>query len=323
MHILCISAYAEKVAFSAGIGNKSIESMPHGGRSRAAVRTAALFDQLVILPGDGAGDEVEMPPLRWKRAKSGLAHHTPQEPAVAHSLGREPALLQQFALAVDMCEAGHIVDACAHRDAVAVNGRQWDDIPRQTDALIREKGQDVDAILIFMGTNDFNAGVPTGEFFSEKREETEASTGMKNGDLRQMRLHRSFIMDGSTLAGRINIALSRLKDTYPDKQIVLITPVHRGYARFSDTNVQPDELWQNAAGQWFDEYVATVKKAGEIWSVPVVDLYSDSGYFPLSDAFTPYVHDKSTDRLHASDNGNRRFALTLLYRLLSLPCSLK
>ena len=222
-----------------------------------------------------------------------------------------------------MCEAGHIVDACAHRDAVAVNGRQWDDIPRQTDALIREKGQDVDAILIFMGTNDFNAGVPTGEFFSEKREETEASTGMKNGDLRQMRLHRSFIMDGSTLAGRINIALSRLKDTYPDKQIVLITPVHRGYARFSDTNVQPDELWQNAAGQWFDEYVATVKKAGEIWSVPVVDLYSDSGYFPLSDAFTPYVHDKSTDRLHASDNGNRRFALTLLYRLLSLPCSLK
>lgn len=205
----------------------------------------------------------------------------------------------------------------------AVNGREWNDIPRQTDALIREHGQDVDAVIIFMGTNDFNAGVPTGRFFSEKREETEASTGMKNGDLRQMRLHRSFVMDGSTLAGRINIALSRLKDTYPDKQIVLLTPVHRGYARFGDTNVQPDELWQNAAGQWFDEYVATVKKAGEIWSVPVVDLYSESGYFPLSDAFAPYVHDKATDRLHASDNGNRRLALTLLYRLFSLPCSLK
>ena len=48
--------------------------------------------------------------------------------------------------------------------AYAVNGMQWNDVPRQTDAIVKDHGQDVDGILIFMGTNDFNAGVacPSG-----------------------------------------------------------------------------------------------------------------------------------------------------------------
>ena len=36
----------------------------------------------------------------------------------------------------------------------AVSGRQWDDIPRQANKLKEEHGDDFDAILIFMGTND-------------------------------------------------------------------------------------------------------------------------------------------------------------------------
>ena len=36
----------------------------------------------------------------------------------------------------------------------AVSGRQWDDIPRQADKLQAEQGNNVDAILIFIGTND-------------------------------------------------------------------------------------------------------------------------------------------------------------------------
>ena len=35
-----------------------------------------------------------------------------------------------------------------------VSGRQWNDIPRQTAKLKEEHGDDVDAILIFCGTND-------------------------------------------------------------------------------------------------------------------------------------------------------------------------
>lgn len=48
-----------------------------------------------------------------------------------------------------------------------VSGRQWNDIPRQADKLKAEHGDDFDAILIFMGTNDFNNGVPVGEWYTE------------------------------------------------------------------------------------------------------------------------------------------------------------
>ena len=48
-----------------------------------------------------------------------------------------------------------------------VSGRQWNDIPRQTDKLKQEHGQEVDAILVFCGTNDYNNGVPMGQWWDE------------------------------------------------------------------------------------------------------------------------------------------------------------
>lgn len=44
-----------------------------------------------------------------------------------------------------------------------VSGRQWNDVPRQAEKLKKEHGNEVDAILVFMGTNDFNSGLPIGE----------------------------------------------------------------------------------------------------------------------------------------------------------------
>lgn len=38
-----------------------------------------------------------------------------------------------------------------------VSGWQWNSIQRQADKLKAEHGDEVDAILIFIGTNDFNA----------------------------------------------------------------------------------------------------------------------------------------------------------------------
>ena len=51
-----------------------------------------------------------------------------------------------------------------------ISGRQWNDIPNQTDKLQKEHGDTVDAILIFIGTNDFNDGVPIGEWYDIKEE---------------------------------------------------------------------------------------------------------------------------------------------------------
>ena len=55
-----------------------------------------------------------------------------------------------------------------------VSGQQWNDIPRQADMLKAEHGDSVDAIIIFMGTNDYNSGVPVGEWFTEKKEQVMA-----------------------------------------------------------------------------------------------------------------------------------------------------
>ena len=43
-----------------------------------------------------------------------------------------------------------------------ISGRQWNDVPRQAEQLMKEHGEEVDAIIVLMGTNDFNAGIPIG-----------------------------------------------------------------------------------------------------------------------------------------------------------------
>ena len=101
--------------------------------------------------------------------------------------------------------------------------------------------------------------------------------------------------------------MMQLRVYFPDKQIVLLTPIHRGYAAFSDTNIQPDESWQNICGEYFSAYVA----------VPVIDLNSVSGLDPI--AQPEYFHDEHTDLLHPNSRGQERIARTLVCQLAALP----
>ena len=129
-----------------------------------------------------------------------------------------------------------------------ISGRQWNDVPRQAEQLKKEHGGEVDAIVILMGTNDFNDGVPIGEWFTETEEQVMAARGQTQK--LEIRKKRTPIMDGSTYKGRINIGINRLKQLFPDKQIVLLTPLHRSLANFGETNVQPDENYQNSCGDY-------------------------------------------------------------------------
>lgn len=88
-------------------------------------------------------------------------------------------------------------------------------------------------------------------------------------------------MTKDTYKGRINIGLSKLKQLFPDKQIVLLTPLHRSLAEFGETNVQPDESYQNACGEYIDTYIQAVKEAGNVWGMPVIDLNAVSGMNPM------------------------------------------
>jgi len=194
-----------------------------------------------------------------------------------------------------------------------ISGNQWNGILKQAEKLNVERGQDIDAIIIFAGTNDYNHGIPIGEFFSETTKETN-----HNGN-KVMRKYRTPNFNDSTFCGRINKVMTFLKDRYPQQQIIIMTPVHRGFAGFSEKNVQPEESFANGQGLYLDAYVETLKKASSIWAVPLIDLYSISGLYPMSDSHVPYFRNGKTDRLHLNATGNLRLAKTIKYQLLSFP----
>lgn len=200
-----------------------------------------------------------------------------------------------------------------------ISGRQWNDVPRQAEQLKKEHGGEVDAIVILMGTNDFNDGVPIGEWFTETEEQVMAARGQTQK--LETRKKRTPIMDGSTYKGRINIGINRLKQLFPDKQIVLLTPLHRSLANFGETNVQPDENYQNSCGEYVDAYVQAVKEAGNVWGVPVIDFNAVTGLNPMVEEQLIYFYDAGYDRLHPSAKGQIRMARTLMYQLLALPAT--
>ncbi|MBQ9641339.1 MAG: SGNH/GDSL hydrolase family protein [Bacteroidaceae bacterium] len=200
-----------------------------------------------------------------------------------------------------------------------VSGRMWNDIPRQTDKLRQEHGDDVDAILIFCGTNDYNNGVPIGVWWDERV--TEVMYGHGSAKKLVKRRQRTPSMDPTTLKGRINIALDSLKRTFPTKQIVLLTPLHRSDFFLSETNWQCDESYTNQCGEYIDAYVEAIKEAANVWAVPVIDWNAASGLFPLQKEHGAYFHNAETDLLHPNDKGHERMARTLMYQLLTLPCT--
>ena len=64
--------------------------------------------------------------------------------------------------------------------------------------------------------------------------------------IRQPRRH--FAKNMGTFRGRINTVMEYLKHNFPNQQIVLMTPLHRGYANFGGSNVQPAECFPNVLG---------------------------------------------------------------------------
>lgn len=201
----------------------------------------------------------------------------------------------------------------------AVSGRQWDDIPRQADKLQAEHGDSVDAIIIFVGTNDYNHGVRLGEWYEEKDEQVMYGHGQPKKLVDRKRRYAS--MDKTTYRGRINIALDKVKRMYPEKQIVVLTPIHRAGFYANDKNWQCTEDYTNRSGIYLDEYINATKEAANVWAVPVIDMNAVSGLYPMMDEHVLYFKSGDSDRLHPNDRGHERMARTLMYQLLALPCT--
>ena len=198
----------------------------------------------------------------------------------------------------------------------AINGNQMDGLLKQAEFLLKERGQDIDAIMIFAGTNDYNSSIPLGNWFHEEIRNAPVAGGKT-----EARTYRSIEMTSKTFRGRINQLMDFLKTNFPGKQIIMLTPIHRAFATFGENNVQPEEGFSNERGLFLDSYVKVIKEAAEVWAVPVIDLNSLSGLYPVNDSYVQYFHDKNTDRLHPNADGHRRMALALKYQLLAFPAT--
>ena len=200
-----------------------------------------------------------------------------------------------------------------------ISGHTWRDIPGQLDRLQRDHGSDFDAITIMVGTNDYNEGIPIGQWYTERDTVVEAAYGQP-----KQAVHRTYrvpVFSDSTLCGRINTAMDKIKHMYPDKQVVLLTPIHRAFFDGGNRNLQPSEDIRNRGDLYQEPYVQCIKEAANIWAVPVVDTNALTGFYPLING-TVYYHN-SSDLLHPNDEGHLRLAHTLYWQLLMLPCRFK
>ncbi len=201
--------------------------------------------------------------------------------------------------------------------AFGVNGHQWNGVSWQSEKMFKEMGDDVDAIFIFIGTNDYASGVPLGKWYDE--EEGKINWWGKERTLKKRTLNK----DAATVRGRINIALEKIKKRYPTAQVILMTPIRRGNFVAGPTNVQPPENWSNTLGLHIEDYVDCVKEAAQIWSCPLIDLFSESGLLPCHDEFVPYFRNAKVDRLHPNGKGHERLAKTIYYKLHSMPSTFR
>ena len=202
----------------------------------------------------------------------------------------------------------------------AVSGYQWDRVYKAAQKMKDEMGPTADAIIIFAGTKDYMNGIPLGEWYDVAEEEVV----LKGKTLKLPR--RRFIKDMKTFKGRINTVMDFLKTNFPDQQIVIMTPIHRGRYDLGNSNVQPEETFPNANGKYLEDYVAALREAADIWSVPVIDLYRESGLFPLNASHAKcfrYAGPKVWDKLHPNSEGHRRLAKTIAARLMTMPTDFK
>lgn len=208
----------------------------------------------------------------------------------------------------------------------ARSGHQWHQILEKAKLMQQTDSTTIDAIFIWAGTNDYNHGIPIGQFFTERD-----TVCNRNGKMVAAR-HREWCMNDTTFCGRINMCLSWLKHNYPTKQIIVMTPIHRAYANFSDPannkfNVQPDEDFTNVQGHYIEEYMDVLRQACQYWAVPCIDLYRDSGLFPMEPEHGVYFAEPEPkpetvryDRLHPNNAGHIRLGKTIEARLRALPC---
>ena len=135
-----------------------------------------------------------------------------------------------------------------------------------------EMEKEVDAVVVFGGTNDFGHGdAPFGEITDTKKD---------------------------TFCGSCDTLMNLLLNKYPAKPVVFLTPLHR---LSEDSTVNEIGLKCRTLA----EYVHVIKEKAEKYSIPVLDLFAEGGMQPKIE---PQNKLYFADGLHPSDTGHERIA---------------
>ena len=136
---------------------------------------------------------------------------------------------------------------------------------------------DADVIVVFGGTNDFGHGdAPFGEFTDRTPD---------------------------TFSGALHVLYNKLIERYPDAEIVILTPLHRG----NEDNPHGDN-WNKTEGVEYGplkRYVDRIRETAEYYSLPVLDLWSMGKLQTRTDI----IREKyMPDGLHPNNAGHRIIA---------------
>lgn len=136
--------------------------------------------------------------------------------------------------------------------------------------------KEVDIITILGGVNDFHHNVPLGD----KRS-----------------------LNTNCFYGALNTILSNLIERFPSKKIIFITPMKNNFVH-SQKNY-PDSFSCNGLNLKQIDYVNAIKSTCDYYSIPVLDLYKESG-------ISPYIEVQAKlympDKLHYNKEGYLRLS---------------
>lgn len=132
---------------------------------------------------------------------------------------------------------------------------------------------DADDVVIFGGVNDFHHDVPLGD-----PDSTEART----------------------FSGALNILLTGLLTMYPKQNLVVMTATQNAFVH--PAKQYPNTYQRNACGLMQVDYVDRMKKVCGHYSIPVIDLFLQSGISPFTEGHERFM----PDGLHYSKEGYER-----------------
>lgn len=134
---------------------------------------------------------------------------------------------------------------------------------------VAEMDEEADIVVVFGGTNDFGHG---------------------DSELGTMDSRSEY-----TFYGALHTLYISLIEKYPTADIVILTPLHR----LNEDNVRGDGYKTNGLAN-LKTYVNIIREVAEYYSLPVLDLYANSGLQPK----VPVIQEKfMPDGLHPSDAG--------------------